>query len=647
MNVHPGLLPSFPGLHAQRQCLEYGARFAGCTVHFVDEGTDTGPVIAQAVVPVLPDDDEAALAARILAQEHRLYPQAVQWFAEGRLSRRGPARPRRRRPPRASPALAREPRSSRSARPSAASSRLRSPWPRPSVLPPPSASTTSASSAPSSAASSRARSSPAAASACCTSPTTTPASTTWTRATSCRSARRSCPRRASCPAAEAVLSELGLATDFSRALAPSRPGPAAPPPEAPRRRLARPRRRSASSCGASGRTEAEALEAGFADLGTLFDFAGFFLRANPPLPPDGFGERRDGEEGDQDGVHRRRARRPSPSARRGRSRRSRTTSSSRASRSRTGSSPTSTASPRRSRSCGSSAAPSAGRTGSPAGYGTLREMVRRRIAESRGELRGGPGEPAVATGFDIDGGKVAAVRLADSPDAHVARAFVVATDAARLLRAPPRRPPEVPRARSPRPHPPEAAAPLPEPHREGHRAPARARRERARAARRLGRRRPRERRVPPGAAGAARPERKAAGDKGPDRARPGRAGGVRVRLRPCGRARARGAAGRVAAHPRGGRRRHPVLRAPPRRGVRSPPRGARPRGPLARPPALRGRPRRRRSASPGCRSAGPGRTSSSRAARSCPGSGSRASSTPGSRRRATSRRLLGTKNPLK
>ena len=86
MNVHPGLLPSFPGLHAQRQCVEYGARFAGCTVHFVDEGTDTGPVIVQAVVPVLPADTEEALARRILAQEHVLYPQAIQWFAEGRLS---------------------------------------------------------------------------------------------------------------------------------------------------------------------------------------------------------------------------------------------------------------------------------------------------------------------------------------------------------------------------------------------------------------------------------------------------------------------------------------------------------------------------------------------------------------------------------
>jgi phosphoribosylglycinamide formyltransferase-1 len=86
VNVHPGLLPSFPGLHAQRQCLEYGARFGGCTVHFVDEGTDTGPVIAQAIVPVEPGDTEESLGQRILAQEHRLYPQAIHWFAEGRLS---------------------------------------------------------------------------------------------------------------------------------------------------------------------------------------------------------------------------------------------------------------------------------------------------------------------------------------------------------------------------------------------------------------------------------------------------------------------------------------------------------------------------------------------------------------------------------
>ena len=86
MNIHPALLPSFPGLHVQRAALEYGARFSGCTVHFVDQGTDTGPIIAQAVVPVLPGDDERSLAARILEQEHRVYPRAIQWFAQGRLS---------------------------------------------------------------------------------------------------------------------------------------------------------------------------------------------------------------------------------------------------------------------------------------------------------------------------------------------------------------------------------------------------------------------------------------------------------------------------------------------------------------------------------------------------------------------------------
>ncbi len=89
MNIHPGLLPSFPGLHAQRQALAYGARFAGCTVHFVDEGTDTGPVIVQAVVPVLEGDTEEALSARILAEEHRIYARAVRWFAQDRLSLEG------------------------------------------------------------------------------------------------------------------------------------------------------------------------------------------------------------------------------------------------------------------------------------------------------------------------------------------------------------------------------------------------------------------------------------------------------------------------------------------------------------------------------------------------------------------------------
>lgn len=89
LNIHPALLPSFPGLHAQRQALDHGVRFSGCTVHFVDAGTDTGPIIVQAVVPVLPGDSEASLSARILAEEHRIYPEAIQWFAEGRLSLQG------------------------------------------------------------------------------------------------------------------------------------------------------------------------------------------------------------------------------------------------------------------------------------------------------------------------------------------------------------------------------------------------------------------------------------------------------------------------------------------------------------------------------------------------------------------------------
>jgi phosphoribosylglycinamide formyltransferase-1 len=89
MNIHPALLPAFPGLHVQRAAVEAGVRFSGCTVHFVDEGTDTGPIVVQAVVPVLQDDDEKSLAARILAEEHRIYPRAVQWFAQGRLSLEG------------------------------------------------------------------------------------------------------------------------------------------------------------------------------------------------------------------------------------------------------------------------------------------------------------------------------------------------------------------------------------------------------------------------------------------------------------------------------------------------------------------------------------------------------------------------------
>ena len=89
MNIHPAFLPAFPGLHVQRKALRHGVKFSGCTVHFVDEGTDTGPIIIQAVVPVLDDDTEESLSARILAFEHQIYPRAIQLFAEGRLEVRG------------------------------------------------------------------------------------------------------------------------------------------------------------------------------------------------------------------------------------------------------------------------------------------------------------------------------------------------------------------------------------------------------------------------------------------------------------------------------------------------------------------------------------------------------------------------------
>jgi phosphoribosylglycinamide formyltransferase-1 len=85
MNIHPALLPAFPGLHAQQQALDYGVKFSGCTVHFVDCGTDTGPIILQAVVPVKQDDTEEALSARIQAEEHRTFPEAVRLFVEGKI----------------------------------------------------------------------------------------------------------------------------------------------------------------------------------------------------------------------------------------------------------------------------------------------------------------------------------------------------------------------------------------------------------------------------------------------------------------------------------------------------------------------------------------------------------------------------------
>ncbi|HEV8621000.1 MAG TPA: phosphoribosylglycinamide formyltransferase [Nitrospiraceae bacterium] len=85
MNIHPSLLPSFPGLDVQKKAIEWGCKLAGCTVHFVTEGVDEGPIILQAAVPILDDDTPDTLAARILQQEHKIYPRAVQLFAEGRL----------------------------------------------------------------------------------------------------------------------------------------------------------------------------------------------------------------------------------------------------------------------------------------------------------------------------------------------------------------------------------------------------------------------------------------------------------------------------------------------------------------------------------------------------------------------------------
>lgn len=85
INIHPALLPAFPGLHVQKKALEYGVKFSGCTVHFVDEGCDTGPIILQAVVPVMDNDTEETLSARILEQEHKIYPQAIKLIAEKKI----------------------------------------------------------------------------------------------------------------------------------------------------------------------------------------------------------------------------------------------------------------------------------------------------------------------------------------------------------------------------------------------------------------------------------------------------------------------------------------------------------------------------------------------------------------------------------
>jgi hypothetical protein len=233
------------------------------------------------------------------------------------------------------------------------------------------------------------------------------------------------------PAAEAVLSELGLATDVSRALAPSDPDLQL---LLPRHRVDLSRELGVlrTELKREWPREVSALEAAFGALGAAFDAAGMFLRGSPPLPPDGFGDRRAVAKGLKLASS-------VPNA---------------------PSEPVDEARPFRGledhelvRSLltghrfltylDGPASPLSivrllggalrGTNRLPGGLGTLRELVRRRIAESRGELRGGPGEPALATGFELDGGKVAAVRLADSPDAHVARAFVVATDAARLV----------------------------------------------------------------------------------------------------------------------------------------------------------------------------------------------------------------------
>jgi phosphoribosylglycinamide formyltransferase-1 len=85
LNIHPSLLPAFPGLHTHARALEAGVRIHGCTVHFVTADLDHGPIVVQAAVPVVPGDDEDRLAARVLAEEHRIYPQAVRWFLDGKL----------------------------------------------------------------------------------------------------------------------------------------------------------------------------------------------------------------------------------------------------------------------------------------------------------------------------------------------------------------------------------------------------------------------------------------------------------------------------------------------------------------------------------------------------------------------------------
>jgi phosphoribosylglycinamide formyltransferase 1 len=89
LNIHPAILPAFPGLHSQRQAIEYGVKYSGCTVHLVDEGVDTGPIVLQAMVKVKDDDTEESLSKRILKQEHKIYPKAIRLYAEGKIKTRG------------------------------------------------------------------------------------------------------------------------------------------------------------------------------------------------------------------------------------------------------------------------------------------------------------------------------------------------------------------------------------------------------------------------------------------------------------------------------------------------------------------------------------------------------------------------------
>ena len=89
LNIHPSLLPAFPGLNAQKQAIEYGVKFSGCSVHFVDEGVDSGPIILQTAVPVYDNDEEISLSRRILEQEHHLYPKAIKLITENKLNQNG------------------------------------------------------------------------------------------------------------------------------------------------------------------------------------------------------------------------------------------------------------------------------------------------------------------------------------------------------------------------------------------------------------------------------------------------------------------------------------------------------------------------------------------------------------------------------